>query len=153
MEYRRPREIYLKRVHNERGFTLGVLDVFGEAVWTLEDGHREHKVAGETRIPAGRYWLDLRTSGGMAPRYARRFPDFHRGMIWLRHVPEFEFVYIHPGNTAADTLGCILVGLAADPDEERLVSSVAAYRRVYPPIAEAIQERGCWLTVEDSAHE
>lgn len=140
-------EITLQRSILTDRSTIGRLDVFGEAVWTLEDTKRAHKVAGETRIPAGRYRLELRNQGGMNGRYARRFPDMHRGMIWLRHVPEFEWIYIHPGNTAADTLGCPLVGLARD--EDRIISSVAAYRRIYPPIVEAIENSGCYITIHD----
>jgi hypothetical protein len=135
-----------RKTYNEH-CTIGRLDVFGEVVWTLEDTKREHKVFGETRISAGRYKLEMRNSGGMNQRYSARFPDFHRGMIWLRHVPQFEFIYIHPGNTANDTLGCILVGLARD--DNKVISSVAAYRRIYTPIIMAIEEGGCEIHVHD----
>lgn len=127
--------------------TIGFMDVFGEAVWTLEDPKRAHKVFGETRIPAGRYHLALRNEGGMTQRYAARFPDMHQGMIWLLDVPMFEWVYIHIGNTAKDTEGCILVGLGKDDD--RIVSSTDAYRRIYPPIVNAIKTDGCQLVIHD----
>ena len=140
-------EIHLHRqIHTDES-TIGYMDVFGEGVWTLEDPRRQHKVFGETRIPAGHYRLELRTEGGMSTRYAARFPNMHRGMIWLRSVPMFEWVYIHIGNTAKDTEGCILVGLAKDND--LIVSSVAAYERIYPRIVDAIENGGCTLTVHD----
>jgi len=86
----------------------------------------------------------------MNQRYAARFPDFHRGMIWLRHVPQFEYIYIHPGNTANETLGCLLVGLARDTD--RIISSVAAYRRIYPLIISAIESPdGCSILILDES--
>jgi hypothetical protein len=141
--------ITLQRDYATTRCTLGTLDVFGTVVQTLEDGAREHKVAGETRIPAGEYQLELRTEGGMHARYSARY-SWHRGMIWLRRVPLFEWVYIHPGNTPADTLGCILVGLGRDPEGERIANSRAAYERIYTPIAQAIEgPLGCRIAVLD----
>lgn len=143
--------IMLKRKILTDQSTVGLLSVFGNTVWTLEDTKREHKVYGETRIPAGTYKLELRTEGGMNARYTTRFPEMHRGMIWLRHVPMFEHIYIHPGNTANDTLGCILVGLQTA--EDRLISSVAAYKRIYPLICDAIEGDGCHIIINDEETE
>jgi hypothetical protein len=139
--------IILQRLTENEKCTIGELTVFGETVWTLEDAKREHKVFGETRIPAGKYHLELRNEGGMTQRYAARFPNMHRGMIWLRHVPMFEFIYLHIGNTARDTDGCILVGLGRD--ENRIVNSRVAYEKIYPPIVEAIEDRGCHIIIKD----
>lgn len=127
--------------------TIGILDVFGEGVFTLEDPRRAHKVFGETRIPAGCYRLELRDQGGMTQRYTARFPDMHQGMIWLLNVPMFDYVYIHIGNWAKDTEGCILVGLARNKDMIR--ESKAAYQLIYPKIVEAIQDDGCCIIIED----
>lgn len=143
----KPLEIFLQRRVLTPKSTIGTLDVFGAVVFTLEDTKREHKIFGETRIPPGRYLLNIRNNGGMNTRFAARFPDFHRGMIWLRHVPQFEYIYIHPLNTASETLGCIGVGLAHDTD--RIISSVAAYRRIYGPIIDAIDNGGCYMVIED----
>lgn len=127
--------------------TIGCLMIGDRLVYTLEDTFRPHKVWGETRIPAGLYPLNLRDGGGMNARYRKRFPEMHRGMIWLRHVPDFEWIYIHPGNTAGDTLGCILVGLSRGPD--RVAQSVAAYQAIYPLLVNAIREGSAWLEVRD----
>lgn len=121
--------------------TLGRLAVPGFApVYTLEDRYREGpKVPGETRIPAGTYRVTLRTEGGFHDRYSRRFPELHRGMLWLRDVPGFEWILVHCGNTDEDTRGCILVGVAPAfaGGEFQVLSSTKAYRDVYPALAEA----------------
>lgn len=140
-------KITLKRRTLTPESTIGILEVFGEAVCTMEDTKRPHKVFGETRIPAGCYRLELRNEGGMTQRYAARFPNMHQGMIWLRRVPMFEHVYIHIGNWARDTEGCILVGLACDKD--MLLKSKAAYQLIYPLIVEAIENDGCCIVIED----
>ncbi len=87
---------------------IGILTVDGDnECFTLEDRVREiegepvakWKIPGKTAIPRGTYKIALRYS-----------PHFKREMPWLLDVPGFEYVYIHPGNTEADTEGCILVG-------------------------------------------
>lgn len=115
-------------------------------VYTLEDAKRPHKIYGETCIPAGTYKLELRNVGGMTQRYARRY-KFHRGMIWLRHVSLFEWVYIHVGNTSTDTLGCILVGFTSGKDF--IGRSRDAYKAIYETIANAIDSpEGCTITIK-----
>lgn len=107
--------------------------------FTLEDEPREKKVKGETRIPAGTYPIALRTEGTHHARALARYgPDFHKGMLWIRDVPGFEWILIHVGNTDADTEGCLLVGDGVTsnvPKGGALQSSEQAYKRIYPPIA------------------
>lgn len=124
--------------------TLGALFADGKFVcFSLEDEYRKVKVPGETRIPAGTYEIKLRSIGGMHFKYAARFADFHQGMLWLQDVPGFEWIYLHCGNTDADTAGCILVG---DGIHENVTTrgylngSVSAYERIYKPIARAIKD-------------
>ena len=52
-----------------------------------------------TAIPTGRYQITATYS-----------PHFNRTLPLLNNVPGYSGVRIHPGNTAADTDGCILVG-------------------------------------------
>ncbi len=107
--------------------------------YTIEDEDRAQKMRGETRIPAGTYDITLRETGGFHRRYSDKFPDFHRGMLWIRDVPNFEWVLIHIGNTDDDTAGCLLLGDQSETNvdrdgEGRIIRSTAAYRRVYPQI-------------------
>lgn len=119
--------------------------------FTMEDQPNEPKVPGETRIPAGRYQIKLRTEGGMHGRYSAKF-DWHRGMLWLQDVPDFTFVYIHYGNYEKDTDGCILTGDGAQSnvlDDGMVMSSVAAYTRLYQMIIDEVENDAAWITVEN----
>lgn len=117
--------------------TLGALSIDGRfCSFALEDQAQPVKVAGETRIPAGRYEIKLRTEGKLHEKYAGKFTD-HRGMLWLQDVPGFEWVYLHVGNNDDHTAGCILVGDVAMAHGE-LAQSVQAYRRLYGQISNAI---------------
>lgn len=114
--------------------------------YTLEDEYREEKVMHETRIPAGTYEIKLRTWGRIHENYTKRFADIHKGTLWLQDVPNFKYILIHCGNDDDDTSGCLLVG---DTQTENIKSdgfvgsSTNAYKRIYPPIAEAIENGEC----------
>ena len=66
----------------------------------------------------------------------------HKGMLWVRNVPGFEYILIHTGNTDEHTAGCLLLGDSQQVnfgDSNGFVgSSVNAYKRVYPRIAEKL---------------
>jgi len=114
--------------------------------YTLEDEYREEKVMHETRIPAGTYEITLRTVGGFHSRYSDKFANIHQGMLWVRNVPNFEYILIHCGNDDDDTSGCLLLG---DTQTNNITSdgfvggSTNAYKRVSPPIANAIKNGEC----------
>jgi hypothetical protein len=86
--------------------------------YTLEDERRVLKVRGETRVPAGKFNITLRTVGGMTENYNKRFPDIHKGMLWVRDVPNFEYILIHCGNTDEHSAGCLLLG---DSQENNII--------------------------------
>ncbi len=108
----------------------------------LEDAYREVKVPGKTRIPEGKYKVLLRTEGGMHERYVKRFKDSHRGMLWLQDVPNFQWVYIHPGNTHLHTEGCPLVGArySDTPGDFRVMESTKAYLALYEQVWEEARD-------------
>lgn len=119
---------------------------------TMEDTQRAVKVAGKTRIPAGTYKIKLRTEGDLTKKYQLKFPDIHKGMLWLQNVPGFEWVYIHVGNTAEDSEGCILVGNSINWSTGLQGDSVAAYKNLYVLVAHEILNDGdVEITIEDVA--
>ncbi len=100
--------LVLQRDPSRNGFTPGELLVDGEhECYTCEDKIREvpgvpveeWKITRETAIPAGRYRVTVTFS-----------TRFQRDLPLLCEVPGFGGIRIHPGNTAADTEGCILPG-------------------------------------------
>jgi hypothetical protein len=135
-------KLTLRRFSSGESSTLGLLEQDGRFVcFTLEDPHREVKIPGDTRIPAGIYLLTLQLVGHLHATYSTRFEGMHRGMLALMAVPNFSGVMLHCGNTDADTDGCILVGDSAIQNVSQrgaLATSEAAYKRVYPPIAAAL---------------
>lgn len=79
--------------------------------YTLEDIVRAPglKIYGETAIPEGEYKVELTMSN-----------HFQRVTPQILNVPGFEGIRIHGGNTAADTLGCILIAHNEDISHERI---------------------------------
>ena len=109
--------------------------------FTLEDEARDTKVMAETRIPAGIYDLKLRTVGGYHERYAKKYGKWHKGMIHVQNVPNFRYILWHTGNTDEHTAGCLLLGDTSQQNiskEGFIGASTAAYKRIYPSIADAI---------------
>lgn len=135
-------EIRLDRFIHNHNDTVGRMFIDGKFyAYTLEDEHRDVKVKGETRIPAGTYEIKLRTEGGFHTRYLTRFgADFHKGMLHLQNVPGFEFILIHTGNTERDTEGCILVGkeISLHSKGDSIQQSTAAYKELYPVIRDEL---------------
>jgi len=153
-------ELFVQRISSGIEATLGIMhDVTDHEHrrfqnYVLEDQHNEPKIPGETRIPPGRYKIELRTEGGMHQRYGQRFP-WHRGMLWLQDVPDFTFIYIHVGNKDDDSEGCLLVGdgqISNVEERGQVTSSVAAYKRLYNRILEAMGNgEEVWIEIEDYA--
>ena len=101
----------------------------------------------ETRIPAGTYQIKLRTVGGFHSRYVNKYGDMHKGILWLQDVPNFKWILIHTGNTDEHTAGCLLLGDTQTNNQINkdgfVGSSGQAYKRVYPKIAEALENGEC----------
>jgi hypothetical protein len=145
--------IRLQRIQKYNDHSEGLLYIDGQLIcFTLEDEKRVVKVKSETRIPAGIYEITLRTVGGLHNKYANNFAS-HKGMLWLRNVPGFEFIYIHIGNTDDDTAGCILVGLSLSIGNNMISSSRPAYHLVYKAIIQAIEKNErVFIQVVDELH-
>lgn len=143
----------LKRVRQGKNSTLSELYVDGLfQCYVLEDSIRDHKIKGQTCIPAGRYSLGLNYWGGMNTVYKKRFPDMHQGMIEIKDVPGFSNIYIHIGNTHADTAGCLLVGTYFHRDKNRgdyeVYQSQKAYQNLYEAVIEYVKKGQVMLTIE-----
>lgn len=107
-------EIKVKRIFKGDDYTIGNMYINGGYFCnTLEDKVRnipkEVKVFGKTAIPAGKYEIDMNS---ISPKFQNRsWAKKYKGIVpRLKNVPYFSGVLIHPGNTAVDTDGCILVG-------------------------------------------
>lgn len=129
-------KLKLTRTWPDAACTIGTLSVDGVMeCYTLEDVVRTGpKVFGQTAIPAGTYGVIITFS-----------PHFQRDLPLLVDVPNFEGVRIHPGNTAADTEGCILVGV--DKLADSIGHSRVAFEALFPKIQQALA-RGELVSIE-----
>ena len=116
----------------------------------LEDEYRAVKVAGETRIPAGRYAVAPRKFGTHYERYIRKFA-WHRGMLEIMAVPGFTDILYHIGNRENDTAGCVLPGETAvtTPGAMAVLRSTVAYKKFYLATIDAAEAGNLWVNVID----
>ena len=133
--------ITVKRIESTPDETLSIIYIDGRReCFGLEDEARAVKIDGETRIPAGTYPIKLRTAGNIHPKYQAKFPDIHKGMLWLQDVPGFEWIYFHIGNTDEHTAGCILLAQDArirSLGAIELRNSTFAYAAFYERVIDA----------------
>ena len=123
--------------------TIGRLSIDGVPYCdTLEDVDRklevdpDAKVYGATAIPRGIYRVDVTWS-----------PHFGRDLPLLLKVAGYVGVRIHPGNCAADTEGCILVG-RANGGADFIRNSRAAFDPLFGMIQSAIDAgEEVWMDV------
>jgi hypothetical protein len=119
----------LRRTTHSPSSTIGELWINGVfQCYTLEDVVRPDgmKIFGETAIPAGKYEVQLT----MSPRFGRVLP-------LLLNVENFTGVRIHPGNSAKDTDGCILVGETKTTDW--VSQSQLAFTALFSRLDNAVQ--------------
>lgn len=145
----------VQRYNSSTESTLGMLFIDCRfECYTLEDEYRTVKLKGETRIPSGKYKVELRKEGGFHNRYLQKFGHtFHKGMLWVRNVPNFEYILIHIGNDDADTAGCLLVGNTANNNnlgKGFIGGSTDAYKKFYPLVADALMKgEDVWIEYKD----
>lgn len=130
-------KLELRRTTFTPNSTIGELSIDGVMeCFTLEDVVRPDgvKIAGETAIPPGTYTIDIT----MSPRFGQMMP-------LLVNVQRFVGIRIHPGNIAAETDGCILVGTSKAVDF--IGHSKDAYAALFPKL-KAAKDRGESITIQ-----
>ncbi len=122
-------------------YTLGTLTYDGAYIGeTCEDADRHlenggEKIYGQSAIPRGTYRVILSYS----PRFRKVLPELIR-------VPGFSGIRMHGGNTADDTLGCILLGLRRD--DHGIGNCAPAMRRLTELLMESARIGDpCWIEV------
>ena len=123
-------------------YTIGALYVNGVRFCdTLEDKDRglkqtdslatikSRKVYGETAIPLGTYKVLMDV---VSPKYS--LVAFYKNLCGgkmprLQNVPGFDGILIHPGSSALDTYGCLLVG--KNSVKGRLTQSRDTFKALY----------------------
>lgn len=127
--------------------TIGELHLDGEILCdTLEDCVRDgddevlqkgEKIYGQTAIPLGTYEIVL-----------RQWDKYGCKMPLLLNVPLYEGIFIHPGNTDAHSLGCILVG-QYNPSTTDYVSNsrVTFFEKVLPRIHDYLDSKRLYIQI------
>lgn len=122
-------KLKLTRIFKGKDYTIGRLFIDGVYECdVLEDPVRdlskEEKVWGNTAIPEGTYKVVI--------TYSNRFK---RDLPLLVNVPHFEGIRIHPGNTAVDTHGCLLVGI--NNQKGRINNSKITFDKLFAKLKKA----------------
>lgn len=140
--------LHLLRTSEGKESTLGQLYIDHEPeCFTLEDQFQKEKVKGETRIPNGRYKIELReVVTPMTERYRKKYTWFTYH-LHVTNVRGFENIYIHAGVTDDHTDGCILIADALYNNQVKvgkyedgaLMYSSQAYERVYKKVFTALK--------------
>lgn len=139
--------IQLKRIAKKETYTIGKLYLDGVYFCdTIEDKDRglnqtmsindikKKKVYGETAIPTGTYKLVI--------DYSNRFK---KNMAHILNVPGYEGIRIHTGNSAKDSLGCIIIG--KNKVVGKVVESRNTYNQLFPILQKAFKEGEIKITI------
>jgi hypothetical protein len=137
--------ITVRRIAMKDTYTIGKLYIDGVYFCdTIEDKDRglddsmeeseirKKKVYGLTAIPLGTYKVEITYS-----------PKFKKNLPLLIGVKGFEGIRIHSGNTAKDSLGCIIVG------RNKKVGMVLDSRATMTKLLKALTstKENIWLTI------
>lgn len=138
-------ELTLNRIERTENSTIGELKINGIwECWILEDKDRglrqdlpfkdAQKVYGKTCIPSGRYEVIISWSN----RFKRQLP-------LLMKVPGYEGIRMHPGNSEADTLGCLLPGQTKSVDF--VGASRAAFAVLFVKLQHAMDKEKVFISI------
>lgn len=125
--------LLLRRIALKPNYTIGKLYVDNVYVCdVLEDTVRDCnvKVYGETAIPYGTYPITMNVKSPKFSNFAK-YPwakKYDGYLPRLEKVQNYKGVLIHVGNTAADTLGCLLVG--QNKVVGKVINSVATFNEL-----------------------
>lgn len=114
--------------------TIGELSVDGKwECFVIEDNYPTPwvKTPGKTAIPVGKYEVIVNRSDRFSTLAGHDVL-----MPLLLNVPQYAGIRIHPGNTAADTEGCLLPGRVRKVDQ--VLESKLAYDALLPKIKAAL---------------
>lgn len=154
--------IVRNRFESAAGYTHArlLVDEGGFLCWTLEDEDRgltqdmplpqieRIKIKGQTAIPKGTYMGQVRIS----PKFKERVwaQKYGGRLLYLRNVPGFEGVCIHPLNTPEETMGCIGVGMLHSGIRGRIFDSQKAFYDLMDYYVMPAYERKdeIWITIE-----
>ena len=146
-------KVLIQRISRSKDDTIGAMYLNGKFQgFTMEDEHRKNKVSGETRIPAGHYKLGLRkVVSPLTKEYREKFGffDYH---LEIKGIPNFDYVYIHIGNTDEDTAGCPLIGRTAQDNVNSngfIGYSTEAYERFYRRVRPLVGENEIDIVIQD----
>lgn len=138
-------ELKVVRIVKNETSTLGKMYLNNEFyAYTCEDkvrnikGDIRKKVEGQTAIDEGRYEVVL--------SFSNRFQKY---LPLLLNVPCFEGIRIHGGNTAADSLGCILIG--ANSDLKTCISNCASKVNNLVAILKTVEKKEkIWIDIVEA---
>lgn len=135
--------ISLLRYSDDGETSIGLLEINQKFYcYTLEDTFHEEKIKGETRIPAGTYFIEFKKEATeLTLKYRDRYPEWFTFHLQLQNVPGFDSIYIHNGGDHTHTEGCILVSDSLNVNNEKtfLSNSRETYRRLYGFLTEQLE--------------
>jgi len=135
-------EIILIRQIFTESSTIGSIYINNDFIcFSLEDPDRhlekktnKSKIYGNSAVPRGKYELII--------NYSNKFKKL---LPLLLNVPYFKGIRIHPGNTPADTFGCILCGTQFAKD--KVLKSRLAYIKLFSIISKAHNKEKIFITI------
>lgn len=128
-------KLVLKRIAFKPTYTIGKLyvdgiyecDVIEDCDRGLDDSMSESeiikkKIYGQTAIPSGTYDVVITYS-----------PKYKKNMPLILGVKGYSGIRIHSGNTAKDTLGCLIVG--KNKEVGKVLESRATYNALFKKLS------------------
>ena len=109
---------------------------------TLEDLPREVKIDGKTCFSAGEYEVGFReVLSRMTKRYQKKYPWF-TWHLEIKDIPNFLYVYLHIGNRAKNTDGCVLLGQWINKKKPFVFNSGKTFEKFYLMVSDHLKSGG-----------